>query len=1157
MRQYSIAVIMPSYNVRGYIEDAIKSVMIQDSERINVELIIVDDGSEDGTINLIKEQMEIYPEKIRLLHQKGGGPGTARNLGLAYVNSDYITFMDSDDLLYRSSYEKLLESALQNDADIVVGNVDRFNSSKEHFASGIHKKIFTNPMLDTHILNYHSLLYDTTSWNKLFKAKFLLENDIKFPENILYEDIPFNMEAHLKSSRTNIITNKVYRWRLRDGNDKSITQSRFEMKNLMDRITAMKLFNSIITKLGINDSEFLESKEFKELTLDFPLYMDHLKDAPTGYADFFREEFLKYKKNMVSNAFEEKLTSRDRLKYFLLEEKRYKKLMDFVPYQWQYQNLPTKNINGKQVFDIEGFKISLKDIPLDVLDVRNDHVLIDKIQKVFFENGKLNILGYAFNKYVDVKKPRNVNMSAKLYSTADPLMEKPLLLKLNKDRKVTNMHGGGSDKYLIKRYHNYDYSSFVITIDLSDKNVLEMLNDGASIQLEVDSGNVINRKALANPAKGKKPRPSSISQKNDLITVGYNSKWELVLQSKQIFGKIDSVDVDQNNNIVLNFDFVLDENATVEIGNFSQEIKYLVPIRQKKAVVDIDRLVDILLNGKVIINGMFDEQSRSFYAGKSFQTKMLHTSEGSLIFKASKANKVEVRYYPSKVSNLVDYQIATNKKNILVSLVVQLGSMTGKIPDLILNNSSNGDTITCKASDHNKTNQGYTLVNYNFTVSNDDLFKFGNSKWYFRLTDSDTNIKYLDNKSTGGVFGNIEYKIYSSGEKNLFFITNLKKSYFDKGPRRKFLLVNKLYPLFRKLPQKKNLVMFEAYWGKKFACNPKAIYEYIQSEHPELTCVWSLNNEKEAISGNGIRVRRFSWQYYYYLARAKYFYNNVNWPDQYVKRSNSVEVQTLHGTFLKTMGLDVADEVNTVKKLEGFRKRHGRWDYLISPSPFMTETAQRVFEFKGTMLEHGFPRNDVLVKYRENKESVDINKLKENLEIPKEKKVIMYAPTYRTRTGFDLKIDLERLKEELGDEYIVLLRLHYFVAKSLDLSDFKGFAWNVSNYPDIQELYLITDILITDYSSVMFDYNILQRPIVFFTYDLEFYRDILRGMYLDFEREAPGPLVKNNEELVRYIKNIEKEYPLYKEKQKEFYKNYNTFEHGTASEMAVEKVLEK
>lgn len=294
----------------------------------------------------------------------------------------------------------------------------------------MHRKIFDNDLNNTHIINNHSLLYDTTSWNKLFRTEFLKKYQILFPENILYEDIPFNMEAHLRSTCTNIITDKVYRWRLRDGNDKSITQSRFEFKNLEDRITAIKLFSEIVAKLNIDDADFIASKEFKELTLDFPLYMDHLKDAPEGYSEFFQKEFLEYKAQLKSNAIEDKLTSRDRIKYFLLEEGKFSLLKNFVEYQGSYLRLPTKKVQNMQIFDTSSFEVDLSRLPITLFDVKNDHQPITKIQRVSFEEDKIFIEGYAFHKYINLKNKNAIKIEAFLFDPDGKEMDIPLNVKI-------------------------------------------------------------------------------------------------------------------------------------------------------------------------------------------------------------------------------------------------------------------------------------------------------------------------------------------------------------------------------------------------------------------------------------------------------------------------------------------------------------------------------------------------------------------------------------------------------------------------------------------------------------------------------------------------------------------------------------------------------
>jgi CDP-glycerol glycerophosphotransferase len=148
-----------------------------------------------------------------------------------------------------------------------------------------------------------------------------------------------------------------------------------------------------------------------------------------------------------------------------------------------------------------------------------------------------------------------------------------------------------------------------------------------------------------------------------------------------------------------------------------------------------------------------------------------------------------------------------------------------------------------------------------------------------------------------------------------------------------------------------------------------------------------------------------------------------------------------------------------------------------------------------------------------------------------------------------------KLKEELGDEYIIVLRMHYLVAENLDLTPYSGFAYDFSNYEDIRELYLISDLLITDYSSVFFDYGNLRRPMIFYVYDIESYRDKLRGFYFDFEKMAPGPLAKTTDEVIDYIRQADA-MPL-NEQFEQFYNMFCYLEDGEASKRVVEEVFLK
>src|SRR5690625_7064087 len=152
-------------------------------------------------------------------------------------------------------------------------------------------------------------------------------------------------------------------------------------------------------------------------------------------------------------------------------------------------------------------------------------------------------------------------------------------------------------------------------------------------------------------------------------------------------------------------------------------------------------------------------------------------------------------------------------------------------------------------------------------------------------------------------------------------------------------------------------------------------------------------------------------------------------------------------------------------------------------------------------------------------------------------------------------MDLKQLKKRLGNKYIIVLRLHYLVAENLDLTDYNGFVYDFSQYEDIRELYLMADILITDYSSVFFDYANLKRPMIFYVYDIEDYRDNLRGFYFDFEQKAPGPLVKSTNEIIDEIKKIKLNGFAPSENTKEFYKKFCYLEDGNASERVVKNVF--
>ena len=399
-----------------------------------------------------------------------------------------------------------------------------------------------------------------------------------------------------------------------------------------------------------------------------------------------------------------------------------------------------------------------------------------------------------------------------------------------------------------------------------------------------------------------------------------------------------------------------------------------------------------------------------------------------------------------------------------------------------------------------------------------------------------------------------EYTIKAHG-----FLVLLKKFMRSKNKRR-FVYTLLYRNLFMRLPLKENAIVFESFFGKSYSDSPKAIYEYMLNHCKNYKYIWIYSNKKLNIPGNIKQVKRFSLKYYYFLGTSKYWVSNSRLPLHLMKRKGNIYLQTWHGTPLKRLVFDMNEVYSANPNYKkNFYHQSRRWDYLISPNQYSSEIFRRAFKYDKELLEVGYPRNDIL--YHPNKKEL-IKSIKQRIGLPLDKKVILYAPTWRDdeyyesgKYKFKLKLDLMKMKELLGSEYVILLRMHYFIADKIATEGLEGFAYNLSSYDDIAELYLISDVLITDYSSVLFDYAHLRRPMLFFTYDLEKYRDTLRGFYINMEEDLPGPLLKTTDEIIYSIQNLSQIESNYKEKYDEFYQHFCSWDQGNASELVVKRVF--
>lgn len=381
-------------------------------------------------------------------------------------------------------------------------------------------------------------------------------------------------------------------------------------------------------------------------------------------------------------------------------------------------------------------------------------------------------------------------------------------------------------------------------------------------------------------------------------------------------------------------------------------------------------------------------------------------------------------------------------------------------------------------------------------------------------------------------------------------------------------LIRLLYRLvYRFIPCDDHTILFISFHGRGYIDNPKALHQYI-TEHQEYAsyrCIYAIKHHKEKnlTIPNAKIIEYFSIPYFFYLARSKYWISNCKLPKYVLKKDNQIYLQTWHGTPLKKLAHDIEVPEGTTfyrsgMSVEEMRATYdndvSKYNYMISPSAFTTEVFQTSFRInKERLIETGYPRNDILSNYTKE----DVETIKNRMHLPHDKKILLYAPTWRDNSfnmkgyTFKLEVNFKKWQEVLGDEYIVVFKPHYLIVNDFNLDEVKDFVYYVDPQEDIADLYLIADVLVTDYSSVFFDYAILKRPIYFYMYDLENYRDELRGFYLDIYKDLPGDVVENEDTLLEKIHIHDFDY----DRLKGFNERFNNHEDGHASKRVIDILL--
>ncbi|MDR2986513.1 MAG: glycosyltransferase, partial [Nocardiopsaceae bacterium] len=448
MTDQMISVVVPFYNNAALLGDCLASIAAQTYR--NLQVVMVDDGSTDGSAAVARDQAAADP-RFELISQQNRGPGAARNRGVAAATGEFLAFVDADDLLPPDAYATMLPVLEQTGSDFVSGGVLRL-SAEGLSRSGLHARAIKARRLRTQIGRTPELFYDISVWNKLFRRSFWDAAGLSLPEGMLWEDLVAMTKAHVLAGSVDVITEPVYHWRDRDKGARSITQSRTDIGNIRDRITALHMIDDFLRERGTR--AMLRQHQHKALLNDLWLYVGDLPGTGAAYQREFVQLTAGYLRQ-VTPGLTGDLPAKRKLAYYLISSDRVPELIEFA--QWLAANPartpPMVRTRGGLRADLPFRNNPDLAIPDRVFKPqRREFDPYVRVGRVDWHDGSLRIEGSAYVPSADIGSRRHATKIVALVPRGS--RRPPLLLPTRQVRRPDVTAASGQDRY------SYDWAGF-------------------------------------------------------------------------------------------------------------------------------------------------------------------------------------------------------------------------------------------------------------------------------------------------------------------------------------------------------------------------------------------------------------------------------------------------------------------------------------------------------------------------------------------------------------------------------------------------------------------------------------------------------------------------------------------------------------------------
>ncbi|MFF9686052.1 CDP-glycerol glycerophosphotransferase family protein [Streptomyces sp. NPDC014623] len=1125
-----LSVVVPVHNVEDYLRECLDSLAGQSLR--DIEVVLVDDGSTDGS-RRIAEDFAARDTRFRCVHQPNAGLSAARNTGVARTTAGvpYLAFADSDDVLVPDAYERMLASLESTGSDLVTGNVWRLDARGRQQAWQYRWLTADRPR--THITRDARLLADRVAWNKVFRRSFWDRHAFSFPEGKLYEDAPVMIPAHHLAESVDVLHEHVYHWRVREG---SITRRRTDVRGVRDRIAACEQVSAFLGGLDPAQRMRYDASCLRD---DFVYFLEGLPMGGPAYRSAFMTDagaFL----DRAGDAALDGLPADARVRWQLVRERRTEELLAVLEFE---------RANGAGTFTVVGppgrrravHPGSTGGTGVPVRLGRGDLPAVARLVEASWgEDGKLRLRGYAYIRNLPARAARQSLKAGLVRETAGGRVRAVPVRTVRMERATADSG---------QEVHCYDHAGFEMVLAPG------RLRPGSwQVGVVVAGHGVVRRAALrAVEAAAAQPLVHDLGGGRRVVLGYRDGRLELTVTrlpavvtghdrgtgALELTGRLYGSALPTA--LVLTRDGAAEHVCPVRceggdggVGGFSTRIPLAAlaaePAPAPRAPHEAARGPEGLWRAALVTDGV----RVPLAAAPDLPPPALADATGHLVVDVTGTPRVD-HAEPAADGGLRIHGTGTGAlvlrhrglgETVAVPVAPQGagGPQRARFTAVLAPPPREGDWEVFL--DGRPVRVGAALA---------ALLPMGVAGARFRL-----DRRHGDRLTVhcAPALGDAEGSAYRQGR--------LRTAH---------------YPAQRRLPLREAVL----YTGEG---SPRAVHAELVRRSTDAEHLWVTDGSAGAaahVPSTAVPVVTHSTAWYEALARARRIVAAGQLPAWFERRPEQTVVQTWHGSPLGRFGLDLTGSLYADHQyLATLEHRSAQWSVLVSPSGFATPHLRRALAYRGEVLEAGSPADDLLFAPGRDRTA---ERVRRGLGIPDGHRVVLYAPTYRDHLAhapadvprgasplyrWDPALDLPALARSLDGRTTVLVRRHPRVTGSVPAHPA---LLDVSAHPDATELLLIADVLVTDYSGLVFGFAHTGRPMLFHTHDLEHYRDTVRGFCLDFEARAPGPLLLTTQEVAQALRETPASADLHAEAYESFRRDHCGPADGDAARRVADRLL--